>query len=251
MRFQDRVVIVTGGASGQGAAACRLFAAEGARVVVADWNIAGAETVAAEVKGAACGVDIAREREVMAMIAFATDRFGRIDVLLNNAAVGFSETARFPMARVVDTPEDAWDAILAINLKGPAMACKHAIPVMAAQGRGNIINVASINALVAMTGADAYTAAKGGLVALTRVMANDWAGAGIRVNSICPGGVDTPMLQGPARPDQIETHMRRYCPLGRLAQPEEIARVALFLASDDASYLTGAIIPVDGGWTAR
>lgn len=251
MRFQDKVVIVTGGASGQGAAACRLFSFEGAKVVVADWNREGAEAVAREIGGKALCVDISREKEVATMIAEAHNAFGRIDVLLNNAAVGFSESARFPMKSVVDTSEETWDAILAINLKGAAMACKHVIPIMAAQGKGAIINVSSINALVAMPGADAYTAAKGGLVSLTRVLANDWAAKGIRVNCICPGGVDTPMVQGSAPPEAIAGHMRKNCPIGRLAQPEEIARVAAFVASDEASYLTGVIIPVDGGWTTR
>ena len=131
------------------------------------------------------------------------------------------------------------------------MGCKHAIPVMVRQGGGVIINNASINALVAMPGADAYTAAKGGIVALTRVLASDWGPKGVRVNCICPGGVDTPMIAPVLQDPQVRAAMEANCPLGRVASPEEIARVALFLASDDSSYVNGVILPVDGGWTAR
>jgi meso-butanediol dehydrogenase/(S,S)-butanediol dehydrogenase/diacetyl reductase len=185
------------------------------------------------------------------MIRTALDSFSRLDVLFNNAGIGFSATDRYTMASVVDTPEEAWDAILAINLKGPALGCKHAIPVMVDQGGGTIVNNASINGLVALSGADAYTAAKGGVVALTRVLAADWGPKGIRVNCICPGPVETPMIAGVLTDPQVLDYMQGNCPLGRVARPEEIAQVALFLASDAASYVNGVIIPVDGGWTAR
>jgi meso-butanediol dehydrogenase/(S,S)-butanediol dehydrogenase/diacetyl reductase len=250
-RFEGKVALVTGGASGQGAETCRLLAAEGADVVVADWNGDAAQRIADEIGGRAFTADVSREAEVQAMIAFAAAPTGTLHVLVNNAGVGFSESGRFRMASVVDTPEEAWDAILAINLKGVAMGCKHAIPVMAAQGGGAIVNIASINALVAMPGADAYTASKGGIVALTRVLALDWGPKNIRVNCICPGGVDTPMIAGVVRELAKEGRELHPIPLGRIAAPIEIARMTLTLASDDASYVTGAILPVDGGATAQ
>lgn len=250
-RFQGKVVLVTGGGSGQGAETCRLFAAEGADVVVADWNGDAAHAVAEEIGGRAVVVDVSREAEVKRMVEAAAAPTGRLDILVNNAGVGYSESGRFKMASIVDTPEEAWDAIMAINLKGVAMGCKHALPIMAAQGGGAIVNIASINALIAMPGADAYTASKGGIVALTRVLAADWAPKGIRVNCICPGGVDTPMIAGVVRDLAAQDKELHPIPLGRIAQPVEIARMTLALASDDASYVTGVILPVDGGTTAQ
>jgi NAD(P)-dependent dehydrogenase (short-subunit alcohol dehydrogenase family) len=256
MRLEDKVAVITGAASGQGWAAAMLFAKEGAKVVVADLNDEGAQEVVREITGsggeaAAARVDVSREAEVEAMIRQAVDEFGRLDVLFNNAGVGYSASDRMKMASVVETPEKDWDAILAINLKGAAMGCKHAIPIMEEQGGGAIVNNASINALVGLPGADAYTAAKGGIVSLTRVLAVEWGPKNIRVNCICPGGVDTPMIAPVLSDEQVLSFMRASTPLGRLARPEETARVALFLASDEASYLNGAIIPVDGGWTAH
>jgi meso-butanediol dehydrogenase / (S,S)-butanediol dehydrogenase / diacetyl reductase len=255
-RFEGKVALITGAASGQGRAAALLFAEEGARVVVSDVNGDGAEEVAGEIKSSggeavAVATDVSREVEVKAMIEAAIEAFGRLDVLFNNAGVGYSAADRFTMASVVETPEEDWDAVLAINLKGVAMGCKHAIPVMERQGGGAIVNNASINALVGLSGADAYTAAKGGVVSLTRVLAVDWGPKGIRVNCMCPGGVDTPMIAPAIADETVLGFMRESTPLGRLARPEETARVALFLASEEASYLNGAVFPVDGGWTAR
>lgn len=255
-RFEGKVALITGAASGQGRAAALLFAEEGARVVVSDVNGDGAEEVAGEIKGSggeavAVATDVSREVEVKAMIEATIEAFGRLDVLFNNAGVGYSAADRFTMASVVETPEEDWDAVLAINLKGVAMGCKHAIPVMERQGGGAIVNNASINALVGLSGADAYTAAKGGVVSLTRVLAVDWGPKGIRVNCMCPGGVDTPMIAPAIADEAVLGFMRESTPLGRLARPEETARVALFLASEEASYLNGAVFPVDGGWTAR
>ncbi len=196
-------------------------------------------------------VDVSREPEVQAMIGRVVEEYGRLDILFNNAGVGYSASGRMKMASVVETPERDWDAILAINLKGVAMGCKHAIPVMEEQGGGAIINNASINALVGLPGADAYTAAKGGVVALSRVLAVEWGPKGIRVNCICPGGVDTPMIAPAISDERVMQSMQQNTPLGRLARPEEIANVALFIASEEASYLNGAIVPVDGGWTAH
>ena len=250
MRFQDRVVLVTGGASGQGEATCRLFAAEGAKVVVADWNADGAARLAREIGGEPFAVNVAQEGEVADMIAFTCNSFGRLDVLFNNAGVGHSATGRYRMASIVDTPEDAWDAILDINLKGQAMGCKHAIPRMVAAGGGVIINNASIMAIAGVPGADAYTAAKGGVVALTRVLAVEWASRGIRVNCICPGTIATPMVGNLIEDAEGRARLADTTPMKRIGISEEIARVAVFLASSEASYINGAILPVDGGWSA-
>lgn len=255
-RLENKVTLITGAASGQGRTAVLLFAAAGAKVVAAYIDAAGAEEVVAQIQndgGDAVSVsgDISREADVKVMIEWSVEKYGRLDVLFNNAGVGFSAADRFTMASVVDTPEEDWDAILAINLKGAAMGCKHAIPVMERQGGGVIVNNASINALVAMPGADAYTAAKGGIVSLTRVLAADWGPKGIRVNCLCPAGVETPMIAPALADEQVASFLRDSTPLGRLARPEETAQVALFLVSDESSYLNGAVIPVDGGWTAR
>lgn len=256
MRLEGKVAVITGGASGQGHTAAYLFAGEGARVIVADANSEGAEETAEGIRASggeavATQTDVAHEAEVEAMIRRAVNEFGGLDILFNNAGVGYSAADRFTMASVVDTPEKDWDEILAINLKGAAMGCKHAIPIMAGSGGGAIVNNASINALAGLSGADAYTAAKGGVVALTRVLALDWGPSNIRVNCICPGVVDTPMVAPVLADEYASNFIRENTPLGRPAHPEEIARVALFLASDEASYLNGAIIPVDGGWTAH
>lgn len=250
-RFSDKVIVVTGGASGMGAAACRLFAAEGGSVVVADIDGEGASKVAAEIGGRAFPVDVAKEAELAALVAFATEGTGRLDVLFNNAAVGHSATGRYKMASILDTPEDAFDGIVAINMKGVAFGCKHAIPVMLRQGGGAIVNNASIQAIQGILGADAYTCAKGGVVSLTRTLAVDWGPRNIRVNCICPGPIATPMISALLDDPQTGPGMYADVPLGRVGTPEEVAKVAVFLASDDASYVNGAILPVDGGMFAK
>jgi len=249
-RFEGKVAIVTGGASGQGEAACRLLAAEGAKVIVADWNEEGARRVAEEVGGLSIRTDVSREDDIIAMVALAETSFGRLDVLFNNAGVGHSETGRFKMASIVETPGDAWDQILAINLKGCAMGCKHAIPLMVKSGGGSIINNSSIMGIAAVPGADAYSAAKGGIVSLTRILAVDWIAKGIRVNCICPGPVATGMTAPMMDTEEGRRSLIGLSPINRIASAEEVAKVAVFLASDDASYVNGVILPVDGGWSA-
>jgi NAD(P)-dependent dehydrogenase (short-subunit alcohol dehydrogenase family) len=249
-RFEGKVVIITGGASGQGEAACRLFAAEGASVIVADWNGEGAERVAAETGGLAIRTDVSREADILAMVNLARTRYGRLDVLFNNAGVGHSESARFKMANVVETPGDDWDRILAINLKGCFMGCKHAIPLMVESGGGAIVNNSSIMGIAAVSGADAYSAAKGGVVSLTRVLAVDWIGKGIRVNCIAPGPVATGMTAPLLETEEGRRNVIGLSPANRVASAEEVAKVAVFLASDDASFVNGVVLPVDGGWAA-
>lgn len=254
-RLREAVVFVTGAASGQGKATVRLFAEEGATVIVADRHGAAAEEAAAELRDAghsalAVTVDVSDAEAVRAAFDAVVTAYGRVDVLVNNAAVGFSENSRLTMGNVVDTPLDHWNAILAINLTGPALCAKAVLPLMAEQGSGVIINIASINGLVGLTGADAYTATKGGLIALTRSIAAEWSPRGIRVNCICPGGVDTPMIQAITDNPEAKRAMSATSLLGRLATPEEIAAVSVFLASPLAGYVNGAVLPVDGGYTA-
>jgi meso-butanediol dehydrogenase / (S,S)-butanediol dehydrogenase / diacetyl reductase len=255
MSLSGRIALITGAASGVGRAAAHQFARAGASVAVADWNAAGAGAVADDLQregheAMALEVDVSDDQAVAVMVATLIDRWGRIDVLFNNAAIGPSASDTYLMANVVDTPPDAWDAILAINLKGPGLVSRHVIPHMVAAGAGVITNNASINGITAVASADAYTASKGGLVALTRAMAAEWGPHGIRVNCLCPGPIDTPMNAPYMNdPDRIRSMTARI-PLGRVAAPEEIASIALFLATDAASYVSGAIIPVDGGWTA-
>lgn len=246
-----KVAIVTGGASGQGKVASELFATHGAHVVVADIDEAGAKAVAGEIGGLGMRVDVAREDDVARMIAETEKHFGGLDILFNNAGIGYSASSRHKMANIVETPEDAWDAIMAINLKSVGMGCKHAIPALVRRGGGSIINNASINALAGVSGADAYTASKGGIVALTRVLAVDWGAKNIRVNCICPGPVATPMIAGMLKDPSFQDAMQKAVPLERVASPEEIAAVAVFLATPAAAYVNGAIVPVDGGWSAR
>lgn len=247
--------MVTGGASGVGRAAARLYAQAGAYVVVADWDAVGAKASAEELSDQghrvlALEVDISNDQSVGVMVESVVAEFNRVDVLFNNAAVGPSAAATYTMANVVDTPPEAWDAILAINLKGPALVSRHVLPHMVRTGSGVVINNASINGMVAIRGADAYTASKGGLIALTRAMAVEWGPQGIRVNCLCPGPIDTPMNAPYLSDPERLPAMKASIPLGRVATPEEIAAVAVFLSTDAASYLSGAIIPIDGGWTA-
>ena len=249
--LSGKVAIVTGGASGQGKAASQLFAAHGAEVVVADIDGDGAAAAAGEIGGLGMRVDVAREDDIAQMVAETERRFGGLDILFNNAGIGYSSNARYKMANVVDTPEQAWDAILAINLKSVGLGCKHAIPALLKRGGGSIINNASINALAGVSGADAYTAAKGGIVSLTRVLAVDWGAKNIRVNCICPGPVATPMIAGMLQDPAFQEAMEKAVPLARVAAAEEIAAVAVFLATPAAAYVNGAIVPVDGGWSAR
>jgi NAD(P)-dependent dehydrogenase (short-subunit alcohol dehydrogenase family) len=251
LTLSGKVAIVTGGASGQGRAAAELFAAHGASVVVADIDEAGARAVAESVGGLGLGVDVSQEDGVAGMIAAAEKHLGGLDILFNNAGIGYSASSRYRMANIVETPADAWDAIMAINLKSVGMGCKHAIPALLKRGGGSIINNASINALAGVSGADAYTAAKGGIVALTRVLAVDWGARNIRTNCICPGPVATPMIAGMLQDPAFQDAMEKAVPLARVAAPEEIAAVAVFLATPAASYVNGAIISVDGGWAAR
>jgi NAD(P)-dependent dehydrogenase (short-subunit alcohol dehydrogenase family) len=251
MRLKEKVALITGAGSGIGREAALLFAKEGASVVAVDMNdAAGKETVAAIEKDGGRAVfvhaDVSRSADVEAMVAAAKKTYDRLDVLFNNAGI-------FPAndGSVLETDEKTWDLVLSVNLKGVFLGCKYGIPAMLESGGGSIINTASFVALMgSATPQIAYTASKGGVLALTREIAVEFARSGIRVNAICPGPVDTPLLQelfsDPARKARRLVHI----PMGRLARAKEVAQAALFLASDDSSYVSGTAFTVDGAITA-
>ena len=251
--MKDRVALVTGAASGIARATAQRFAREGAIVVVADGNVTGGlETVALiEAEGGAEGgrasfiqVDVTQAEQINSMVQTVLKQHGQLDVLFNGAAILFYGT-------VLDTDEQAWNRMLSINLTGTFLCCRAVLPHMVLQGRGSIINIAStVGAHDACARAVAYVTSKGGVNMLSRAMAVDHAKQGIRVNVICPGPTDTPMLRNAMTAEELDAFARTF-PMGRLAQPGEIASAALFLASDDASFVTGSVLFVDGGQTAE
>jgi len=254
MRLKDKVAIITGAGSGQGEAAAKLFAREGAKVVIAEWNEQGGKRVEEEIVAAGheaifMKTDVSNEDNVRRVINEVVEKFGRIDVLFNNAGIGFSARSRYRMASLIDTPLEDWNNILGINLNGVYLMSKYTLPIMIKQNGGSIVNNSSLNGILGVTGADAYSASKGGVIALTRVMAVDYGKHNIRVNCICPGAINTPMIAEVLSDENIAKNYDSG-PLGRVGKPEEIAYAALFLSSDESSYITGLIMPVDGGWHA-
>jgi NAD(P)-dependent dehydrogenase (short-subunit alcohol dehydrogenase family) len=251
MRLEGKVALITGGASGMGKIASTLFAAEGARIVLTDVQDEAGEVTAQEIRdggGEALYVhaDVSRASDAEAMVRATVDAFGGLTILYNNAGIFASDDDS-----VTNTSEDVWQRTIDINLKGVFLGCKYGVPAMIDSGGGSIINVASF---VAWMGAAApqiaYTASKGGVLSMTREIAVEFARKGIRCNALCPGPIDTPLLQellaDPARRQRRLVHI----PMGRFGQAEELAKAALFLASDDSSYMTGASLIVDGGITA-
>ena len=253
MRLQGKVAFITGAGMGQGREGACLFAQEGAQVVVADIDKKAADETVRLIerrKGQALAVvgDVGVERDVKRMIAAGVKRFRALHILYNNAGVLWKDRDR----SVLETTEDNWDKVQAINLKGPFFVAKHGIPHLIRSGGGSIINIGSVSALAGFTTAqDSYTCAKGALISLTKSLAIQFARQNVRCNIIHPGIIETPMqapyLKDPAKRKSFEDGI----PLGRIAHPREIASVALFLASDDSSYVTGAEIVADGGFTAQ
>jgi len=250
-RLKGKVAFITGAGMGMGREAAVLFAEEGARVIVADIDAKAAQETVGLVeraKGEAVTVkgDVALEADVARMIEEGVRRFGSLHVLYNNAGVLWKDRDR----SVLETDNDAWDRVMAINLKSVFWVTKHGIPHLKAAGGGSIINMGSVSALVGFTRAqDAYTAAKGGLISLTKSLAIQFAKDQVRCNVIHPGIIDTP-LQAPYLTDAIRKEFETGIPLGRIGKPRDIANVALFLASDESSFMTGAELVVDGGFTA-
>ena len=247
MEFNHRVAIVTGGASGMGAATVRRLAAGGANVMIVDRNGDLAQTVATEVGGTAVVGDVADSSFCDSAIAAAMERHGGLDVLVNAAGV-------IVRASGEDTTDEQWAKIMGVNVSGTFFMCRAALRVMKTSGGGAIVNFGSIWGDLGSAGVAAYCASKGAVHNLTRALAMDHAADGIRVNAVCPGEVNTPMLQSEraeAVTDQLLTAIAATVPMGRLADPDEIARVVCFLASDDASYMTGALVSVDAGYGAR
>ncbi len=250
MRLKDKVAIITGASSGIGSACAFRFAQEGAKVVVADIDVTGGNEIVTSVKrggGEAYFVqtDVTKPEEIERMVDKTVDRYRKLDVLFNNAGIN-------PTGDVVNTTLEEWDRVVSVNLKGVFLGCKYAIPLMIRGGGGSILNMGSTSGLEAGPFPQAaYEATKAGVIALTKSAAQDFASKNVRVNCICPGGTLTPMVKqilekmvAKARDAYINVH-----PMGRLARPEEIASLAVFLASDESSFVTGAAIPIDGGRT--
>jgi NAD(P)-dependent dehydrogenase (short-subunit alcohol dehydrogenase family) len=243
-RLQNRVAVVTGGGSGIGLASARRLAAEGARVVVGDVDTTAGAAAAAEVGGLYVPVDVTVEDQVERLFRAAADMYGAVDVAFNNAGISPPTDDS-----ILDTELDVWRRVQEVNLTSVFLCCKHAIPHMRRAGRGSIINTASFVAVMgSATSQVSYTASKGGVLAMSRELGVQFAREGIRVNALCPGPVNTPLLtelfaKDPERAARRLVHV----PLGRFAEPEEIAAAVAFLASDDASFITASTFLVDGG----
>ena len=253
MRFEGKAVLVTGGGSGIGLATALAFAREGARVAVADVSAERGEAAVAAARGEGLGLlflrgDVSREADAERIVEGAVAGFGRLDVLFNNAGILIE-------AAVHEMSEADWDQVLAVNLKGAFLMAKHTVRAMLRQGGGVVVNTASVNALVGDPEEAAYCASKAGVALLTKSMALAYAKDGIRVNAVCPGWVETRMFQQEADTRGVSladyrAHAGAQHPLGRVGRPEEIAKVVLFLASEEASYITGSLVVADGGYTA-
>jgi NAD(P)-dependent dehydrogenase (short-subunit alcohol dehydrogenase family) len=248
-RLDGRVAVVTGAGQGIGEAIARRFAEEGAAVVAANRSVDKGEHVAGAIRAAGgealfVATDVTREAEVERLVARTLAAFGRIDVLCNNAGVGI-------LRSVVDSTMQEYDYVMDVNVRGVFLCCKHAIPVMLGHGPGAIVNLASVASFVGFREDAAYCASKGAVLMLTRQLSLDYARQGIRVNAVCPGFIETPELrhyvEQQADPAAALAEVVGLHPIGRIGEPAEVAAVAAFLASDDAAFVTGAAVAVDGG----
>ena len=253
MRLDGKVTIITGGGSGMGKTAAELFAREGARVVVSDVSEAAGEGVVSAVRAAGgeatfVRADVSSEDDARAMVQHAVAAYGRVDALYNNAGI-------MPEAdhSVIDTDVATWDKVMAVNVRGVFLGCKYAIPQMLDQGSGSIINIASFVAILGCSvPQDAYTASKGAVLALTRSLAVQFAGRGVRSNSISPGPIETPLLMDWLLKDEAAKTLRlNRNPTGRFGKPEEIVNVGIYLASDESRWTNGANFVIDGGITVN
>jgi NAD(P)-dependent dehydrogenase (short-subunit alcohol dehydrogenase family) len=251
--LKGKVAIVTGAGSGIGRATARLFAEQGASVVAVDWNNEAGEETAEWIgrdgyEARFQHTDVSRAPEVERMVQFAVEQYGGLDVLFSNAAVQILGTT-------TETSEEEWDRIHSVNLKGVFLCSKYAIPEMIRGGGGSVINMASVLGLVGDPDLAAYCAAKGGVIALTKATAMGYGPQGVRVNCICPGDVDTPMVQDyfskDPNPERARQTVSAHYALRRIADPREVAQTAAFLASDASSFMTGAVLVVDGGLTSK
>lgn len=248
-RLKDKVAIITGAGSGIGRAMATIFAKEGAKVIVADYNEETAnETVdlikRAGGKAMASKTDVSKADQIDAMVKLAVDTFGGLDILVNNAGV-------VEMADIAHTTEEIWQKTIDVDLKGVFLGIKAALPELEKRGKGKIISTASIAGLVGFNGIPAYCAAKGGVVNLTRGLAVDLAAKKINVNAIAPGVIKTNMTSDILKDPKMAEGLLAQTPIGRLGEPEDIAWAAVYLASDESDFVTGEIIVVDGGWTAK
>jgi NAD(P)-dependent dehydrogenase (short-subunit alcohol dehydrogenase family) len=252
MKLEQRVAVITGAGSGIGRAMALLFAREGARILAADINGDTAEETASQIvrsggTAQSLSVDVIQPEQVQGMIDGAVSAYGRIDILCNNAGIGST-------TNVVECEPDEWDRVMTVNVKSVYLGCKYAIPCMLKQGGGVIINTASVAGMVGILKRASYCASKGAVIALTRQVAIEYVKQGIRVNCLCPGTVDSPwverLLAQSDDPVAARQVLEARQPMGRLGTPEEVAAAALYLASDDAAFITGTGLVLDGGWTA-